>query len=110
MIVQKFRVPSYAILSGLSYAVTQPAYHWRLLVQDVVYAFKPEQSIAVSISLCGSVYDTVLALYGRADDWSAVEEISCNDDYCGPQSYLAVRPMHCWRPQAEHSHAVSYES
>ena len=62
-------------------------------MQDVVYAFKPEQSTRVSISLCGSAYDTVLALFSKADDWSAIVEMSCNDDSdFGPQSYLAVCP------------------
>lgn len=102
-------MPAPALPSGLSCAVTQSVYDWMLLVQDVVYAFKPEQSIAVSISLCGSAYDTVLALYGRADDWSAIEDLSCNDDYCGPQSFLAVRPKQCLRPQAEYSLAVNYD-
>ena len=59
-----------------------------------MYAFKPEQSTRVSISLCGSEYDTVLALFSKADNWSAVAETACNDDSdCGPQSYVAVRLM-----------------
>ena len=59
-------------------------------LQDVVYAFKPDQDTAVSISLCGSSYDTVLDLYQRSSDWAAIEPVSCNDDFCGPQSYLQV--------------------
>ena len=43
-------------------------------MQDVVYAFKPAQDAAVSISLCGSSYDTVLALYRRSSDWAALQE------------------------------------
>ena len=59
-------------------------------LQDVVYAFKPDQDTAVSISLCGSSYDTVLDLYQRRNDWASIEPVSCNDDFCGPQSYLQV--------------------
>lgn len=55
-----------------------------------MYAFKPAQDAAVSISLCGSSYDTVLALYRRSSDWAALQEVSCNDDFCGSQSYLEV--------------------
>jgi len=63
------------------------------LVQDVVYAFKPAQDAAVSISLCGSSYDTVLALYSRSNDWAALQQVACNDDFCSHQSYLQV---HTW--------------
>ena len=79
-------------------------------MQDVVYAFKPEQSITISISLCGSAYDTVLALYGRADDWSAIEEISCNDDYCDHQSILVVRLLQCCPSASRDSRAAIYDS
>ena len=80
-------------------------------LQDVVYAFKPKESAAVSISLCGSAYDTVLALYDRVDDWSAIEEISCNDDSdCGTQSYLPVRLMPCYCSQAVYSFAAIYDA
>ncbi|BDA45373.1 probable extracellular serine proteinase at N-terminal half [Coccomyxa sp. Obi] len=55
---------------------------------DVVYAFKPASNCAVSVSLCGSAFDTQLALYSQADDWSDMAEMACNDDYCGNRSYL----------------------
>ncbi len=57
-------------------------------MQDVVYAFKPAQNAVVSISLCGSSFDTILALYSRSNDWADVVEAACNDDYCSAQSYL----------------------
>ena len=69
-----------------------------------MYAFKPEQSARVSISLCGSAYDTVLAVFSKVDDWSAVAEMSCNDDSdCGPQSALLVCPSGMMTSQAEKS-------
>ncbi|KAK9901231.1 hypothetical protein WJX75_001560 [Coccomyxa subellipsoidea] len=55
---------------------------------DVVYAFKPATNCAVSVSLCGSAFDTRLALYSRSDDWSDLTEVACNDDYCQDRSYL----------------------
>ena len=69
--------------------------HGFRFMQDVVYAFKPAQDAIVSISLCGSSFDTTLALYSRSNDWAAPVEAACNDDYCGPQStqsYLQVHP------------------
>lgn len=62
-------------------------------MQDVVYAFKPDQDAVVIISLCGSSYDTTLALYSRSNDWAALAEAGCNDDYCNTQSYLQVHPI-----------------
>lgn len=61
-----------------------------MLWQDVVYAFKPASNCAVSVSLCGSAFDTRLALYSRSDDWSDLTEVACNDDYCQDRSYLEV--------------------
>lgn len=61
-----------------------------MLWQDVVYAFKPASNCAVSVSLCGSAFDTRLALYSRSDDWSDLTEVACNDDYCQDRSYLQV--------------------
>ncbi len=55
-----------------------------------MYAFKPATNCAVSVSLCGSAFDTRLALYSRADDWTELAEVACNDDYCQDRSYLEV--------------------
>ena len=46
---------------------------------DVVYSFTPAVNTCVTISLCGSYFDTVLHLYmdGPAGF------VACNDDYCG---------------------------
>ncbi len=60
----------------------------------MVYAFKPAASCTVTVSLCGSTYDTQLAVYERVNDWSSdLTEVSCNDDYCENQSFLQVDDM-----------------
>ena len=46
---------------------------------DVVYRFTPAVSTCVTISLCGSLFDTVLHLYVD----SPAGFVACNDDYCG---------------------------
>ena len=56
-----------------------------------MYAFKPAEDTVVSVSLCGSSYDTALALYYRSNDWAELVEAACNDDYCSTQSYLQVK-------------------
>lgn len=56
---------------------------------DVVYQLvAPEGVTAVSLSLCGSDYDTVLYVLD-AD----LRPISCNDDYCGLCSQLDHVPL-----------------
>jgi len=51
---------------------------------DVVYAYTPQQTEVVSISLCGSLYDTYLYIYqgGCPGDSSAVL-VCCSDDHGG---------------------------
>ena len=67
-----------------------------------MYAFKPDRDATVSISLCGSSYDTVLALYYRSNDWASLQEVACNDDFCSVQSYLQVHPEPLGQPNELH--------
>ena len=46
---------------------------------DVVYSFTPATNTCVTISLCGSGFDTALHLYRD----SAAGFVACNDDFCG---------------------------
>lgn len=46
---------------------------------DVVYRYSPAVNTCVTISLCGSGFDTVLHLYKD----SLAGLVACNDDYCG---------------------------
>ncbi len=49
---------------------------------DVWHSFTPTSSSTYSISLCGSAFDTTLAVY----DGCGGTELACNDDFCGIQS------------------------
>lgn len=52
---------------------------------DVWYTFTPDLAGSYTISLCGSSFDTVLALYADCADLP----LDCNDDACGQQSVIA---------------------
>ncbi len=52
---------------------------------DVWYTFTPGTTGSYTISLCGSSFDTVLALYANCADLP----LDCNDDACGQQSVIA---------------------
>jgi hypothetical protein len=52
---------------------------------DVVYSYSPASNEVVTVSLCGSEYDTGLAVFD-----SGYNEVACNDDYCGLQSELTM--------------------
>ncbi len=58
---------------------------------DVVYAYTPSSDMCVSISLCGSQFDTAIHVY-RNDDTTLV---ACQDDSyeCGLASHLASVPL-----------------
>ncbi|MDY7107988.1 MAG: M12 family metallo-peptidase [Planctomycetota bacterium] len=52
---------------------------------DIWFRFNPLQEAEVTISLCGSLFDTTLAVYAGCPDGPG-EVIACNDDFCGEQS------------------------
>lgn len=53
---------------------------------DVVYIFTPATNMTVSISLCGSSYNTVLYINRQFCPDIAESPVCCNDDFCGQQS------------------------
>jgi hypothetical protein len=53
---------------------------------DTWHSFTPQTNVLAQISLCGSGFDTTLAVYDECDD----RQLACNDDYCGLQSQLTV--------------------
>jgi hypothetical protein len=55
---------------------------------DVVYMFVPAANMALDIDLCGSTYDTGLYVYD-----AGLNEIACNDDFCGLQSTVHNVPF-----------------
>jgi hypothetical protein len=56
------------------------------LGNDIWYRYAATCSGAVTVSLCGSSYDTVLAIYGA--DCPSGDPIVCNDDFCGLSSQV----------------------
>ncbi len=54
---------------------------------NIWYVYTATQSGGVTVSLCGSSYDTALAVYDGGDCPPKQEDmIRCNDDFCGKQS------------------------
>jgi len=54
---------------------------------NIWYVYTAAQSGGLTISLCGSSYDTTLAVYDGSDCPPKPEDrIRCNDDFCGRQS------------------------
>jgi hypothetical protein len=51
---------------------------------DKVYAYMPAAAGAISVSLCGSGYDTALWVYAGGEG----NTVGCNDDFCGLQSEI----------------------
>jgi hypothetical protein len=56
---------------------------------DVVYSYAPAGGGTMTVSLCGSSFDTGIAVY-RND---AGTMVACNDDYCGVQSQVDDVPI-----------------
>lgn len=59
-------------------------------MQDYVYAFHPLAAVTVNASLCDSAFDTKLMLFEESSTGGSPVLLSCNDDACGPQSWLQV--------------------
>ncbi|KAK9829530.1 hypothetical protein WJX72_006342 [[Myrmecia] bisecta] len=57
---------------------------------DFVYAFQPTEAVHVSVSTCGSAFDTKLIVYSRTSLSAPIQQIACNDDYCDLASYLEL--------------------
>ncbi len=56
---------------------------------DVWYSYTPASNGSATISLCGSSFDTVLALHSACPGTEG-NEVACNDDRCGGQSQLTL--------------------
>jgi hypothetical protein len=56
---------------------------------NIWYCYTASHSGDVTVSLCGSMYDTKLAIYNGCECYpSAGDLIECNDDYCYNQSQV----------------------
>lgn len=57
---------------------------------NIWYCYTASCSGTATISLCGSAYDTKLAVYDGCGDPATSEQLGCNDDACSTQSKLAI--------------------
>lgn len=53
---------------------------------DLWHAYTPSNSGTATISLCGSEFDTTLAVFNSCNG----NELACNDDFCGTQSEIVL--------------------
>ncbi len=57
--------------------------------KNVWYRYTASSTANVTVSLCGSSFDTKLAIYDGGDCDPALDKmIGCNDDFCGRQSEI----------------------
>ncbi len=63
------------------------------LDNDIWYSITPESSCDVTVSLCGSAYDTKMAIYDATGGCPVSESaLFCNDDFCSLQSEITFTP------------------
>ena len=60
-------------------------------VQDMWFTYTPATSGSIDVSLCGSSYDTDLAVYSGA--CGGLVQIACSGDNCGLQSEILAVPV-----------------
>ncbi|MBI1850576.1 MAG: hypothetical protein HYR85_09560 [Planctomycetes bacterium] len=56
-------------------------------ISDVWYSFTPAQGCTMTVSLCGSQFDTVLSIHNGCPG-TDLNQVACNDDFCGLQSQV----------------------
>jgi hypothetical protein len=70
----------WATFDGPGHCMTSP---------NIWYSYTAPSADEVTISLCDSIYDTMLAVYDGNACYPAVEDlIDCNDDFCFQQSQI----------------------
>jgi len=65
---------------------------------DIWFQFNPLEICEVTVSLCGSEFDTKLAVYAGCPTGSG-EVIACNDDFCDEQSEVTFIAPQLWNLQ-----------
>jgi hypothetical protein len=58
------------------------------IARDIWFRYALPRTGDVTVSLCGSSFDTFLAVYGATCPNALGSAIACNDDFCGQQSEL----------------------
>ncbi len=71
---------TYATFDGPGNCITSP---------NIWYCFTAPHTTDVTVSLCGSDLDTMLAVYNGCDNYPILANtIECDDDFCGDQSQI----------------------
>ena len=71
---------TYATFDGSGNCITSP---------NIWYCYTAPHTTNVTVSLCGSEFDTMLAIYNGCDNFPILANlIDCNDDYCSRQSQI----------------------
>jgi hypothetical protein len=61
--------------------------------QDIWYTYTASVTDVLNLSLCGSLYDTRMAIYDGCGTCPATALLVCNDDACGLQSQINGVPI-----------------
>ena len=72
---------TYATFDGPGYCMESP---------NIWYTYYADHTGSVTVSLCGSSYDSKLAIYRKSPGWYPTEDdlIECNDDFCGTNAQI----------------------
>ncbi len=71
---------TYATFDGSGNCITSP---------NIWYCYTAPHTTNVTVSLCGSEYDTMLAIYNSCNSFPILANlIDCNDDFCDRQSQI----------------------
>jgi hypothetical protein len=87
-----------ATTDGPDAPVSCDFYGYTHVESDIWFRYQPTCGGDATVSLCGSTYDTKLAVYGQFCPTEDPDAIACNDDYCGLQSQVTF-PVN---PRAEY--------
>jgi hypothetical protein len=89
-----------AVTDGPAHVACEDGFADQFVNQDIWYNYTPSCSGDVTVSLCGSAYDTKLAVYdGCSCELSDANLIDCEDDTCGLQSSItfAATAGNCYK-------------
>ncbi len=66
----------------------------KTIYSDLWYSYYPTCTGTATVSLCGSSFDTMLAVYNAVCPTSADQALACNDDFCGSSSQVTFSALY----------------
>lgn len=82
-----------ATLDGPDEPTNCTGFGYSQIDSDIWYSITPASDCDVTVSLCGSAFDTKMAVYDATSGCPSTESsITCNDDFCSLQSELTFTP------------------